>query len=58
MPNILANLIQKLTTTKFASSLIILLLTHLAARTETHVDDKLVALVREALAEEPGADKA
>ena len=58
MPNILANLIQKLTTTKFASSLIILLLTHLAARTETQVDDKLVALVREALAEEPGADKA
>ena len=58
MPNILANLIQKLTTTKFASSLIILLVTHLAARTETQVDDKLVALVREALAEEPGADKA
>ena len=53
MPNILANLIQKLTTTKFASSLIILLLTHLAARTETQVDDKLVALVREALEEKP-----
>ena len=58
MPNILANLIQKLTTTKFGSSLIILVLTHLGARTETQVDVKLVGLVREALAEEPGADKA
>ena len=58
MPNILANLIQKLTTTKFASSFIILLLTHLAKRTENQLDDKLVDLVREALAEEPGADKA
>ena len=53
MNKILGALIQKLTTPKFASSLIILLLTQLAERTENQLDDKLVALVREALEEKP-----
>lgn len=58
MNKIVGTLIQKLATPKFANSIIILLLTHLAARTENKVDDKLVELVREALEAEPGADKA
>ena len=53
MNKIVGTLIQKLATPKFANSIIILLLTHLAARTENKVDDKLVELVRKALGEEP-----
>ena len=58
MNKIVGTIIQKLTTTKFASSIIILLLNHLAERTETKVDDALVELVRKALEEEPRAHKA
>lgn len=50
-----AEILQKLTTTKFASTFIITVLEHLASLSESKVDDKLVALAREALLDpEPG----
>jgi hypothetical protein len=46
---IIAEIIQKLTTTKFVSKLIIIILEHLAKLSESKVDDKLVQVCREAL---------
>jgi hypothetical protein len=46
---IIAEIIQKLTTTKFVSKLIITILEHLAKLSESKVDDKLVQVCREAL---------
>lgn len=46
---IIAEIIQKLTTTKFVSKLIITILEHLAKLSESKVDDKVVQICREAL---------
>ena len=53
----LAALILKLTTTKFASTFIITVLEHLASLSESKVDDKLVALAREALLDSEPEEK-
>ena len=52
-----AEILQKLTTTKFASTFIITVLEHLASRSESQVDDKLVALAREALLDSKPGEK-
>ena len=46
---IIAEIIQKLTTTKFVSEIIITILESLAKLSESKVDDKLVQVCREAL---------
>ena len=46
---IVAEILQKLTTTKFVSEIIITVLAHLAKLSESKVDDKLVQVCREAL---------
>ena len=46
---IIAEVIQKLTTTKFVSEIIITVLEQLAKLSDSKVDDKLVQVCREAL---------
>ena len=46
---IIAEIIQKLTTTKFVSEIIITILEQLAKLSDSKVDDKLVQVCREAL---------
>jgi len=46
---IIAEVIQKLTTTRFVSEIIIIILEHLAKLSDSKVDDKLVQVCREAL---------
>tara|TARA_R100000664_G_C2664460_1_gene79209 strand:+ start:353 stop:526 length:174 start_codon:yes stop_codon:yes gene_type:complete len=46
---IVAEILQKLTTTKFVSEIIITVLEHLAKLSDSKVDDKLVQVCREAL---------
>ena len=52
-----AEILQKLTTTKYASTFIITGLEHLASLSESKVDDKLVALAREALLDSKPGEK-
>ena len=49
---IVAEILQKLTTTKFVSEIIITVLEHLAKLSDSKVDDKLVQVCREALLSE------
>jgi|TARA_R100000458_G_scaffold58198_1_gene65757 hypothetical protein len=46
---IIAEILQKLTTTKFVSEIIITVLEQLAKLSDSKVDDKLVQVCREAL---------
>ena len=46
---IVAEILQKLATTKFVSEIIITVLEHLAKLSDSKVDDKLVQVCREAL---------
>ena len=55
---LLASLFQKLTSEKFVISLTLLLLTALVKSTQNKLDDQALDMVRKALEEEPGANKA
>ncbi len=55
---LLARLFQKLTSEKFVISLTLLLLTALVKSTQNKLDDQALDMVRKALEEEPGANKA
>ena len=55
---LLARLFQKLTSEKFVISLTLLLLTALVKSTQNKLDDQALDMVRRALEEEPGANKA
>ena len=55
---LLARLFQKLTSEKFVISLTLLLLTALVNSTQNKLDDQALDMVRKALEEEPGANKA
>ena len=54
----IAAIIQKLTSEKFVISLTLLLLTALVKSTQNKLDDQALDMVRKALEEEPGANKA